>query len=106
MESISKLIALIEVLDTHGRIHASHRLLNVGDRCTIVRNLRCDLVLDDPFVATDHTSLTLLDDGHISVTDLGSRNGTHVHANGKTQLTSASQTISDAQLVIGRTRVR
>jgi hypothetical protein len=96
--------ALIEVLDTHGRIHSRHRLNSVGSTCMIGRSVACDIVLDDPYAAPEHTTLTLLEDGRIAIADLGSRNGTRV--DGQRIETGAPATITDGELIIGRTRVR
>lgn len=94
--------ALIEVLDTHSRIHTRHRLMTPGSSCTIGRNVACDIVLDDPYAASEHVSLTLLDDGRVAIRDLGTRNGTRLDE----QLIGSSASITDGELIVGRTRVR
>ncbi len=97
-------MALIEVLDTHGRIHSRHRLSVVGSTCSIGRNVACDIALDDPYAAAEHTTLTLLEDGRIAVADLGSRNGTRV--DGQRIESGVTRAITDGELIVGRTRVR
>jgi hypothetical protein len=104
LETAPPAAALIEVLDTHRRIHARHRLTNVGDTCTIGRSLACDIVVDDPFAAATHVSLALLDDGRVSVTDLGSRNGTRI--DDRRLDSTAPAVIAGGELIVGRTHVR
>jgi hypothetical protein len=94
--------ALIEVLDTHGRIHTRHRLMTPGSVCTIGRSVGCDIVLDDPYAAAEHVSLTLLDNGRVAIRDLGTRNGTRVDG----ALVESVALVTECELIVGRTRVR
>jgi hypothetical protein len=103
METLKAPVMLIEVLDTHGRCHSQHRIVNVGASCKIGRSLSCDIVLDDAHAAPEHASLTLLEDGRISVADLDSRNGTRVAAH---HLCAAATVVEDGRLIVGRTHVR
>jgi hypothetical protein len=95
--------ALIEVLDPHDRIHSRYRLGTAGSSCKIGRSVACDIVLDDPYAAAEHTVLVLLTDGRVAVNDLGSRNGTRV--DGKL-VAGVPTEVTDGELIIGRTRVR
>ncbi|MBC9718183.1 FHA domain-containing protein [Streptomyces sp. TRM66268-LWL] len=54
-----------------GGVHLLH-----GGRITIGRSADADVPLDDPDVSRLHCAVTLADDGRVSVTDLGSTNGT------------------------------
>jgi hypothetical protein len=94
---------LIEVLDTHRQCQSQVRLLDSGTTCKIGRGLSCDIVLNDVYAASEHTLLTLRDDGRVSVADLSSRNGTRV--NGQ-RCNAAAITIEGGELIIGRTHVR
>jgi hypothetical protein len=96
--------ALIEVLDAHGRIHTRFRLSSMLCSCTIGRSVVCDIVVDDPFAAAEHTMLALLDDGRVTVTDLGSRNGTRV--DGERINPDAPTIINEGTLIVGRSHVR
>ncbi len=94
--------ALIEVLDTHHRLHASLRLTTVGSSCKIGRSVACDIVIDDVHAAAEHTTITLLEDGRVEIRDLGSRNGTRLDR----RRVNGVATIAEGRLIIGRTRVR
>ncbi|SDK69343.1 FHA domain-containing protein [Streptomyces indicus] len=54
-----------------GGVHLLH-----GGRITIGRSADADVPLDDPDVSRLHCAVTLADDGRVTVTDLGSTNGT------------------------------
>ncbi|NGO78341.1 FHA domain-containing protein [Streptomyces sp. YC504] len=54
-----------------GGVHLLH-----GGKITIGRSADADVPLDDPDVSRLHCAVTLADDGRVSVTDLGSTNGT------------------------------
>jgi hypothetical protein len=94
---------LIEVLDAHGRIQSRHRHNSVGAAAKIGRSVACDIVLDDVYAAAEHTIFTLLEDGRVSITDMGSRNGTRL--NGKL-VTIDTSPIDDGELIVGRTHLR
>src|SRR5262245_19885117 len=70
--------ALIEVVDAHNRTQSRYRLATPGSTCKIGRSVACDIVLDDPYAAPEHTAIALLADGRVSISDLGSRNGTRL----------------------------
>jgi hypothetical protein len=78
-------------------------MVGAGASCKLGRSLSCDIVLDDAHAAAEHTTLTLLDDGRVSVADLDSRNGTRVELR---RLSAAAITIEGGTLIIGRTQVR
>jgi FHA domain len=96
-------IMVIDLLDTHGRVQARHRLAAIGVACKIGRSVACDIVLDDAYAAAEHTTLTLLDDGRVAIADLNSRNGTRL--NGK-RIGAAAFSVEDGELIVGRTRLR
>ena len=56
-----------------GGIHLLH-----GGRVRLGRSAEADVVLDDPDVSRLHCAVTVLDGGEVTVTDLGSTNGTCV----------------------------
>ena len=93
---------LVEIFDAHGRIQARHRLNVVGANCKIGRSVACDVVLEDAYAAAEHSMLTLLADGRVSIADLGSRNGTRL--NGKL-VNGDTPSIESGELIVGRTRL-
>jgi pSer/pThr/pTyr-binding forkhead associated (FHA) protein len=56
-----------------GGVHLLH-----GGRVQLGRSADADVVLDDPDVSRLHCAVTVLDGGEVTVTDLGSTNGTSV----------------------------
>lgn len=56
-----------------GGVHLLH-----GGRISIGRSADADVPLDDPDVSRLHCAVTVADDGRVTVTDLGSTNGTTV----------------------------
>jgi len=103
MEAVETPVMVIEVLDAHGHSQAQYRVVGVGAACRIGRSLNCDIVLDDAYAAAEHATLSLQQDGRVTVTDLDSRNGTRV---GPQRLSAAAATIDEGNLIIGRTHVR
>ena len=97
-------VILVEVLDDHGVVQARHRVAGSGDRCRIGRSLACELTIDDPYAAAEHTQITVLPDGRALVQDLGTRNGTR-HS-GQLVDSAAGSVIRDGELLVGRTRIR
>jgi FHA domain len=97
-------VMLVEVQDVHGHTHIRQRTTGIGAQCRIGRSLACDVVIDDPFVAAEHTLLTLQEDGRVHVQDLGSVNGTRV--NGHRIARDAGEIIARGDLLIGRTHLR
>ncbi len=59
-----------------GGLHGQHELTR--GRTVIGRGSACDLVLPDPTTSTTHAEIEFYD-GQWNLTDLGSRNGTHVN---------------------------
>lgn len=94
---------LVEVLDVHGHIDFRLRVSGVGGQCRIGRSLTCDVVVDDAYAASEHTLLTLQEDGRVHVQDLGTRNGTRV--DGRRLEGDDGALIVKGELLIGRTRV-
>ncbi len=97
-------VMFIEVLDTHGRVQLSQRVVGVGSQCRIGRSLACDVVLNDEHVAAQHTLLTLLEDGRVHVQDLDTRNGTRI--DGERIAADHGETIEHGEFIIGRTRLQ
>ncbi|MFE0176377.1 FHA domain-containing protein [Streptomyces sp. NPDC059002] len=56
-----------------GGVHLLH-----GGQIRVGRSMEADVPLDDPDVSRLHCAVTLADDGRVTVTDLGSTNGTSV----------------------------
>jgi two-component system response regulator AtoC len=73
-----------------------------GDCLTLGRDEDADIVIDDSKASRKHVELTL-EEGRLSVKDLGSRNGTRV---GTSVLKSASRALSRGEeMVVGQTRI-
>lgn len=94
---------LIEQIGPHGHAVLQQRFEGVGAECRVGRDLACDIVVDDDYVAPLHALLTLLADGRVSVRDLGTRNGARV--NGTRLAQDADAVIEQGEIVIGRTRL-
>lgn len=71
-------VMLIEQIGPHGHTVLRQRFAGAGAECRVGRDLGCDIVVDDEHAAPQHALLTLLEDGRVSVRDLGTRNGTRV----------------------------
>jgi hypothetical protein len=97
-------VMLVEVLDVHGHVQIRQRVSGAGGQCRIGRSLRCDVTLDDPFVAPEHARLTLQQDGRVLVQDLATRNGTCV--DGQLIDPATGRLVSQGELQVGRTHVR
>jgi hypothetical protein len=95
---------VVEVLDGHGRVQARHRLAGPQAQCTVGRSVTCDVVLDDPFVATVHARIAVDADGTVTVRDLGSVNG--VEVGGRRLFDREPVAVPDGVLRVGRTRLR
>ena len=98
-------VMVVEVLGGH-RARTRHRIAATGDEAeaTVGRSAVCDVVLDDPFVAAVHARIRVDSAGRVTVTDLGSLNGTEVggvHLRGEPALVGP-----DGLLRLGRTRLR
>lgn len=94
---------LIEQIGPQGQTLLQRRFEGTGAECRVGRDLACDIVVDDEYVAPLHVQLMLLADGRVSVRDLGTRNGTRV--NGTWLAQDADAVIERAEIVIGRTRL-
>ncbi len=95
---------LIEQIDPHGRIVLRQRFEGAGTECSVGRDLACDIVVDDEHAAPQHAVLTLLEDGRVSVRDLGTRNGTRV--DGKLVPADAGTIVAKGDVIVGTTRLR
>jgi hypothetical protein len=94
---------LIEQIGAHGHPIRQLRLEGAGTECRIGRDLGCDIVLHDEHVAPRHALLTLLEDGRVSVRDLGTRNGTRV--DGLRVQADQETVITQGEVIVGRTRL-
>ena len=95
---------LIEQVDPQGHRILRQRFEGVGTECCIGRDLGCAIVVDDEHAAPRHALLTLLEDGRVSVRDLGTRNGTLV--DGNRVPADAAAVIDQGEVIVGRTRLR
>jgi pSer/pThr/pTyr-binding forkhead associated (FHA) protein len=99
-------VMVVEVLGGHGRVRARHRIVASGGEvhCTVGRSARCDVVLDDPFVAAVHVRIDVDAEGTVTVSDLESVNGVEI---GGRRLHGVEQVrLADGVLRVGRTRLR
>ena len=97
-------VMLIEQAGPHGHPVLRLRFEGAGTECRVGRDLGCDIVVDDEHAAPQHALLTLLEDGRVSVRDLGTRNGTRV--DGKRVPAGADAIVEQAEIIVGRTRLR
>jgi hypothetical protein len=95
---------LIEQLGPHGHPVLRQRFEGAGTECRVGRDLGCDIVVDDEHAAAQHALLTLLEDGRVSVRDLGTRNGTRV--DGKRVPADTGAIVEQGEIIVGRTRLR
>lgn len=96
-------VMLIEQTDPHGHRVLRQRFEGAGTECRVGRDLGCDIVVDDEHAASQHAVLTLLEDGRVSVRDLGTRNGTRVDGN---RVPGDGAVIEQGEIIVGRTRLR
>ncbi|MEX0733542.1 MAG: FHA domain-containing protein [Steroidobacteraceae bacterium] len=97
-------VMLIEQIGPHGHLVLRQRFEGAGTECRVGRDLGCDIVVDDEHAAPQHALLTLLEDGRVSVRDLGTRNGTRV--DGMRVPADAGAIVEHGDIVVGRTRLR
>ena len=97
---------VVEVLDSHGRVHARERLSLSADRrsFTVGRSTAADVMLDDPFVAALHVAIEVTPEGLFRATDLGSVNGIIVKA--KRHRHAQGLELPDGLVQVGRTHLR
>lgn len=95
---------LIELVGPHRHPVLRRHFEGAGTECRVGRDLGCDVVVDDEHAAPQHAVLTLLEDGRVSVRDLGTRNGTRV--DGKRIPADAAAIIEQGEVIVGRTRLR
>lgn len=98
--------ALIEVLDSHGRVQWRERIaLGVDHRhITIGRALDADVTLDDPYAAALHARIEVTLEGKVLASDLDSANG--IVISGKRHHGARGVEVPDGLLQIGRTRLK
>jgi len=94
---------LIEQLGPHGHPILRLRVEGAGAARRVGRDLGCDIVVDDEHAAPQHALLTLLEDGRVSVRDLGTRNGTRV--DGMRVPADQDTIVEQGEVVVGRTRL-
>ena len=94
---------LVEQIGAQRQPVLRYRVKGAGSECFIGRDLGCDIVLDDEHAAPRHAVLTLLEDGRVSVRDLGTRNGTRVDGD---RVPEAGAIVEQAEIIVGRTRLR
>jgi predicted component of type VI protein secretion system len=93
------------------RPHSGHLGPRVAavKRWIIGRALDCDGVLVDEYASPHHAEVVQDDDGHVSVADLGSTNGTYVRMpNGlkaKVRLGTRLPLYPGCVLIVGRTEI-
>jgi hypothetical protein len=97
-------VMLIEQIGLHGHLVLRQRFAGAGAECRIGRDLGCDIVVEDEHAAPQHTLLTVLEDGRVSVRDLGTRNGTRV--DGKRVPADLGAIIEQGEVIVGTTRLR
>lgn len=95
---------VIEQVDPHGHTVLRQRVSGAGAERSVGRDVGCDIVVDDEHAAPRHALLTLLEDGRVSVRDLGTKNGTRV--GGKRVPGDTGAVIEQGEVIVGRTRLR
>ena len=98
-------LVLVDALDSHGMMLSRQRLgVAPGQQLVIGRELACDVVLSDPYVAPRHAALSFGEDGSLRIDDLGTVNGLIV---ADKRVRSATLVGPGAQHVqVGRTHLR
>lgn len=106
MEALTLEPVVVEVLDSHGRVHARERLSLSADRrsFSVGRSTAADVMLDDPFVAALHVAIEVTPEGLFRATDLGSVNGIIIKA--KRHRHAQGVELPDGLLQVGRTHLR
>jgi hypothetical protein len=97
-------VMVVEQVGLHGHAVLRQRFAGAGAECRIGRDLSCDVVVDDEHAAPQHALLTLLEDGRVSVRDLGTRNGTRV--DGKRVPADTGAIVEQGEIIVGSTRLR
>lgn len=103
---MSRETALIEILDSHGRVQLRERVtLDENKRSfTIGRALNADVVLDDAHAAALHAEVKVTPEGKLLASDLDSANGIVIA--GKRHHRARDIDVPDGVLQVGRTRLR
>ncbi len=99
-------VVLVDILDSHGRVHLRERLALPGDKrtFTIGRAVDADVTLDDAHTAALHATIEITPTGQLLVSDLDSVNGVVVA--GKRLRGARNVEVANGLLQIGRTRLR
>jgi hypothetical protein len=106
MEAVTADAVVVEVLDSHGRVHTRERLSLAADRrsFTVGRSTAADVMLDDAYVAALHVAIEVTPEGLLRATDLGSVNGIVIKA--KRHRHAQGLELPDGLLQVGRTHLR
>ncbi|MGH8130417.1 MAG: FHA domain-containing protein [Steroidobacteraceae bacterium] len=97
-------VMLVEQIGALGHPVLRQRFEGAGTECRVGRDLGSDIVVDDEHAAPHHALLTLLEDGRVSVRDLGTRNGTRV--DGTLVPLDAGTIVEQGDVIVGSTRLR
>ncbi|MFC4161104.1 FHA domain-containing protein [Chitinimonas lacunae] len=90
----------VEELDHAGRVRLRHRV--AGRRARIGRAYAADVLIDDAYVSPLHLEVELLEDGGLTLRDLGSANGSQLDGRPFEQVITAS----DCTVRIGESLLR
>lgn len=98
--------ALIEILDSHGRVHWRERVALTAEKrqFCIGRAIDTDVTLDDAYAAAHHVEIEVTPDGKLLASDLDTHNG--VVIGGKRHHGAKRIEVPDGLLQVGRTRLR
>jgi predicted component of type VI protein secretion system len=80
-----------------------HTVPVTGPHFVVGRDALCDLVLDDAQVSRRHACLDVGEDGHVTLRNLASRNGTWVDGR---RLEEPVPLLGGEEIAVGRTRLR
>lgn len=95
-------VIIVEVLEKSGKVHERSKLSHFP--ATLGRAYDNDLILNDPYVSPQHARIACNEDGALTLTDLGTENGTHCLP--QMQPVSALTLGSDTLLRLGQTLIR
>jgi hypothetical protein len=97
---------LVDVLDSHGKMISRQRLQLTlsGSPLVIGRDVACDIVINDPYAAARHASLSLHEDGSVRITDLNTVNGLILQ--GERVNPTQPVALPDGQVQVGHSHLR
>lgn len=106
MEAVNPHRLLVEHLDSHGNVVAREVVSLVNGQSSLIvgRSVASDIVLNDDFVAPKHASISIADDGSMTLDDLGSVNG--VVISGKRLKAANGVRLAANEVQLGRSRLR